>query len=349
MTQAWTLVTGASGFIGSRLVTALVERGERVKALVRPGANLDAFTSLPKDRFALAYGDVMIGHTVYRALAGCDRLYHLAAAFKLWDPKPERILDPAIVGTRSVLEAAALRRVKKIVVTSSVAALGVSQAAEPMDETHSFNLADPEAYVLAKYEADKIAAEAAAQGAPVVLVMPAQVFGPGDYKPTPNGQAVLEYLRRGSFRPPAPDGGVNVVDVDDVATGHILAMERGQLGERYILGGENLTYEQLFETLSEITGLPPPRKIGKGTLQLAAQLMELKARLRGGTPLITKRFVRDYVGAYNWVSSAKAEKELGYTHRPARQTLNRAVRWFLHQGAVPEKAARRVRLELRPA
>jgi dihydroflavonol-4-reductase len=330
-------------------VTALVERGERVKALVRPGSNLRGLSGLPEDRLLLAYGDVMVSHTIYRALAGCDRMYHLASNFKLWDRRPERILDPAIVGTRCVLEAASKRNLRKIVVTSSVAALGVAQEPEPFDETHEFNLADPETYILAKYEADKIAAQFAADGLPIVQVMPSQIFGPGDYRPTPNGAALVQYLKMSAFRPAAPDGGISVVDVDDVATGHILAMEKGVVGERYILGGENITYEQLFDALSEITGLPPPRKVGKGAVAFAATLFELKARFRGGDPLITPRFVRDYVGAYAWVASDKAERELGYTHRPARQALSRAVRWFLQQGFVPEKAARRVRLELRPA
>lgn len=344
-----TLVTGASGFIGSRVVAALIERGHRVKAMVRPRSNLGSLAGLPKDRYRLAYGDVTVSHTIYRALAGCDQMIHLATNFELWSPHPERILDPAVGGTRAVLEAAEQRRLHKIVVTSSVGALGVASGQEPMTEDHEFNLADPETYVLAKYEADKVAREAAERGLPIVRVLPSQVFGPGDYKPTPNGAGLVEYLKRSAYRAPAPDGGLNLVDVEDVALGHVLALEKGRVGESYILGGDNLTYEQLFDTLSELTGLPPPRRIGKGTLAFAAQLLELKARLRGGTPLITKRFVRDYVGSHIYVSSEKAERELGYTHRPARQTLSRAVRWFLQQGYVPQHAARRVRLELRPA
>jgi dihydroflavonol-4-reductase len=347
MTERSVLVTGASGFIGARVVAALVDRGEHVKAFVRPGSNLAGLRALPEDRVHLAYGDVTVGHTVYRALAGCDRLIHTAANFSLWDRYPERILDPAITGTREVLDAARRRGVSKIVVTSSAGVLGTSP--ESMDESHEFNLAEPETYVLAKYEADRVALEYAADGVPIVMVLPTFVYGPADYKPTPNGAGIVNYLKMSAFRPPAPEGGLNVVDVDDVALGHVLALEKGALGERYILGGENLTYEQFFDGLSEITGLPPPRPIGKQTLLLIAKLMELKARLRGGTPLVTTKLIRDYVGTNVWVTSEKAERELGYAHRPARQTLSRAVRWFLQQGRVPERAARRVRLELRPA
>jgi dihydroflavonol-4-reductase len=349
MTQPWTLVTGASGFIGSRIVQQLVERGQRVKALVRAGSDLRGLQGLPTDRMQLAYGDITVSHTIYRALANCDRMFHVAATFEVWAPRPERVLDPAILGTRAVLEAARQRCLKKVVVTSSAGALGTTSSSAVMDETHEFNLADPETYVLAKYEADKIARQMSSEGLPLVIVMPTFVYGPGDLRPTPNGRALVEYLKFSAYRAPAPEGGINVADVDDVALGHLLAMEKGRVGESYILGGENVTYEQMFDMLGEITGLPVPRKISSGMLSFAAGFMELKARLRGGSPIITRRLVRDYVGSYVWTTSEKAQRDLGYSHRPARQTLSRAVRWFLQQGYVPEKSARRVRLELRPA
>lgn len=346
--MSWTLVTGASGFIGSRLVRALVERGERVKAFVRAGSSLRQLQDLPPERCRLAYGDITISHTVYRALAECDRMYHVASNFTMWDKDPDRILRPAIVGTRATLEAARRRGLDKIVVTSSVASLGVTRNRdEPMDEDHEFNLAEPETYVLSKYEAERVALEMAEDGLPIVVVLPAGVYGPGDWKPTPTGQSVVSYLKMSpALRVPVTDGGINVVDVDDVVQGHILAMDKGALGERYILGGENVTFRQLFETLSDLTGLAPPGGTTSASMaQLAGRLLELRARLFGGEPALTYRLARDYADSFAWVSTDKAEQELGYRHRPARQTLARAVRWYLEHGYVPERAARRVRLE----
>jgi len=349
MNEPWTLVTGASGFIGGRLVRALVERGENVTAFVRPGASLAQLRGLPEQRLRLAYGDILVEHTVYRALAGCARMYHVATNFKMWDTRPERILDPAIQGTRATLEAARKRGLERVVVTSSVAALGISVDREPMDETHEFNLADPEVYIRAKYEAEQVAMQMADEGLPIVIVLPTGVVGPGDWKPTPTGASILQYLKLPpSFRMPITEGGLNIVDVDDVVAGHMLAMAHGRVGEKYILGGDNLTFAQLFEILSDITGLAPPgRMLSQGMVELAGRLMELRARLSGRSPELTYRLARDYAGDVPWVTSKKAETELGYTHRTARAALGRAVAWFLEKGYVPDKAARRVRLELR--
>lgn len=347
MTEPWALVTGASGFVGSQLVHQLIQRGERVKALVRASSSLRQLQDLPEDRFRLEYGDITVLHSVYAALAGCDRLYHVASQFKMWDAHPENILGPAVEGTRVTLTAAKKRQLRKIVVTSSVAALGSTSEPEPMDEMHKFNLPDAEIYVRSKYEAEQVALEFADDGLPLVLVLPSTIVGPGDWKPTPTGQGILQYLKMPpAIRVPVTRGGLSFVDVDDVAAGHILAMERGVPGERYILGGENLTFEQMFATLSELTALAPPgSNQSKSLAALFGWLLELKARCFGGDPMITRRLVRDYAFAYSWVTSEKAESELGYTHRPARQSLLRSVRWYLQHGYVPEKAARRVRLQ----
>ena len=347
--MSWTLVTGASGFVGSRLVRALVDRGERVKAFVRAGSSLRQLQGLPPEQCRLAFGDITVEHTVYRALSDCDRMYHVASSFKMWDPKPDVILGPAVEGTIATLNAARKRGIEKIVVTSSVAALGTTPSSEEaMDEEHEFNLADPEVYILSKYEALRVAEEMAEDGLPIVSVLPSGIFGPGDWKPTPSGQSILTYLKMGArMRMPVTAGGINVVDVDDVVSGHILAMEKGAIGERYVLGGENLTFRQLFTNLSELTGLAPPGgTISAGMAQMGGRLMELRARLFGGEPDLTYRMARDYATSYAWVSSEKAEAELGYNHRPAHDTLARSVRWFLQNGYVPEGSARRVRLEL---
>jgi dihydroflavonol-4-reductase len=347
--QPYSLVTGANGFLGATLVRKLLERGERVKAFVRPETDLTSLKDLPQDRVLLSVGDVMAEGSVYRALTNVNRIYHTAANFKFWAKDEKSIIGPSEVGTRHVLRAAKARGVEKIVVTSSIAVLGTSDGAE-MDESHDFNLSDPEAYVKAKIAAFNVVADALDEGAPVVTVLPGTLAGPGDRKPTPTGKTLLEYLKYPPSLPfPIVDGGINIVDVEDVALGHILAMEKGAVGESYILGGENLTYQQIFETLADITGLAEPWKpFGARVAALVGGLSQLYAVLRGGDPLLTSRMARDYVGHRVWVTSAKAETQLGYTHRSAREALARYVRWFLDNGYVSEQAASRVRLELRP-
>jgi dihydroflavonol-4-reductase len=347
--QPYSLVTGANGFLGATLVRKLLERGERVKAFVRPETQLGLLEGLPQDRMLLSVGNIMSEGSVYRALTNVNRIYHTAANFKLWDKNPQSIIDPAVIGTRHVLRAAKARGVEKVVVTSSVAVLGTTQGDE-MDESHELNLTDPETYVRAKVEAAAVVAEAVEAGQAIVSVLPGTMAGPGDRRPTPNGQTLLRYLKHSpSLRFPVVSGGLNIVDVEDVALGHILAMEKGVAGEHYILGGDNLTFTQIFEALADITGLAEPGKpSGPGLARLVGSLWELAARFRGGEPIVTARIARDYVGSNVWVTSEKAETKLGYTHRSAREALARSVRWFLDNGYVSERAASRVRLELRP-
>ncbi len=343
------LVTGASGFLGSRLVRKLVENGEQVKALVRATSSLRALEGIPRDNLEIVQGDVMIAHTVYRSLAGCDRLYHVAAVNQLWDPQPERILDAAIVGTEQTLEAARKRGLAKVVYTSSAGVLGTS-GGEEMDETHALNLSDPETYIEAKTKAEERALSFHSEhGLPVVVVNPSVIVGPGDFRPTPAGQGILRYLEWSyPFGFPMVAGGLSVVDVDDVAQGHYLAMQKGRPGERYILGGENLSYEQMFGILSELTGLEPPGKpVSQGLVELAGRFSELYARWSGKEPLIGYRSARDFGSATSWVSSEKAARELGYTHRSARKALLRSVQSFLEQRLVSSDQTRRIRVDLR--
>jgi dihydroflavonol-4-reductase len=344
------LVTGATGFVGSRIVRKLVDAGHAVKILRRPGSSMRSLADVPADAYEIAEGDITVGHTVFRALAGCDRMFHAAAAVKMWDSDPHNVLDPSIVGTHETLEAARRRGIDKIVVTSSVATLGTSSEAEPFDETKENNLTDPEQYVRAKIEADHIVWDYVADGLPVVVVCPAGIFGPGDWRPTMSGSGVLEYLNWAlPVRFPCNAGGVSIGDVDDCAAGHVLAMEKGEIGQRYLLGGENITFRQFFDTLSELTGLPGPGADAPRSLAMwAGRMMETGARIFGGEPRLTYRMARDYVGAYQWVSSARAEAELGYSFRSAREALGRSVRWYLENGYVRPSNARRIRLH-RPA
>jgi dihydroflavonol-4-reductase len=350
MKNPWILVTGASGFIGGALVRKLVQRGEHVKAFVRAGANLKGLEGLPTDRMKVAVGDVTVEHTVYRALASCNQLFHVAGAFEYGGRHAKRMVADAALGARSVLGAARRRGIENIVVTSSSATLGTTSVPEPMDEHHEFNLADPEPYVAAKVAAARVIDELVDAGMPIVSVLPSAVFGPGDLKPTPNGASLVNYLTLPTWLPvPVSAGGISVVDVEDVVNGHIRAMEVGEVGARYILGGENVTFSQFFEALADITGLAEPSE-PKGPLfiRTLALLLALRASWSGTPPVLTQKLARDYSNSYVWVTSERAESVLGYQHRPARETLARAVRWLLENGHVPEPAADRVRLELRP-
>lgn len=343
--MAKALVTGASGFIGGRLVRALVERGDDVKCMVRPTASRAHLKKLPVE---IVEGDITIEHTVFRALAGCDRVYHVAAAYKMWDPNPATIMDPAVRGTRAVLDAIKARgsRIEKVVVTSSVAAIGTNTSPEPLDEDAEWNLADSEIYIVAKRRAEEVALSMAGE-VPLVVVNPTGVFGPADARPTPSGILVLRYLNwKLPISFPGGPGGMSIVDVDDVAQGHIAAMDKGRVGERYILGGDNLTVSQIVETMSSITGLGGPgAPFGQGLVELTARGMELLARINGGEPELSYKMARDFYSSFMWVSSAKAERELGYQHRPVRKTLARAIRWYLDNGYVDPEIAAEIRYD----
>jgi dihydroflavonol-4-reductase len=343
------LVTGGTGFVGSRLTQELVRQGQRVKVLARPGSSRRALQGVDPTRIEIVEGDVTIGHTVYRALSGCNALYHVAAEFKIWDRRPAKILDAAIVGTRETLFAAQKRGLEKIVVTSSTAAVGATHDAVEMDETFAFNREDSAPYIVAKRKAEELALEMASQGLPVVVVNPATIIGPGDYKPTPSADLLLTFLRWNlPFRFPVTPGGFSIVDVDDVVAGHIAAMQRGRIGQRYILGGTNTTVQDLFTTLAEMTGLRGPGStVPPGLVVLGGALSEVYGHFSKNTPQLTYKFARDFIGSYVWVSSKKAETELGYTHRPLRATLARAIRFFLENRMIPEERVAKLRFDLR--
>lgn len=343
------LVTGASGFVGARLVRALVERGETVRVLVRPGSSLRELRDLPETQVEVCHGDIMIEHEVYRALAGCDRMFHVAAVYKMFARNPKDIFDPAILGTKATLEAARKRGIEKTVVTSSVAAIGVNDRPEPMDETWDFNLKDSETYIVAKWKAEQLALSYVDKDLPVVVVNPTGIFGPGDWKPTPSGDSILKYLKwPWPWGFPTSEGGINVVDVDDVVAGHIGAMDTGRVGERYILGGENLTFEKMFCVLSELTGLRGPgMKASPAMATTMGRMLEMGARVFGGDPPLTYKLARDFVGRYAWVSHEKAQKELGYAPRAARQTLLRSVKWYLYNGYLEDHEEGRLLLDVR--
>ena len=318
-------VTGASGFVGANLVRALLDRGWQVRALVRGDA--PSLTGLDVERFA---GD-LFAPDLSGAMRGCDAVFHVAATYSLWRRDRTAVMRANVDGTRSVLAAARAAGVPRTVHTSSVAAIGVRDDGVPADETYQ---SPPDrligAYKRSKYFAELEARSAFANGQDVVIVNPTTPVGPWDAKPTPTGEIVVRFLNR---RMPAyVDTGLNVVDVRDVATGHVLAYERGRAGERYILGNENLTLRALLGRLADLAGLPAPRLRLPLALPLAyAAVGELfLARLGVATdvPLDGVRMARQRM----FYATEKAAAELGVPRSPVDTALADAVAWFRGHG-----------------
>jgi dihydroflavonol-4-reductase len=324
------LVTGASGHIGAHVVRQLLAQGRTVRALVRPTSNLKGLEGLDVE---LVRGDVLDRASLTSAVKGCSVLYHMAAIVAEWAQDPAMIYATAIDGTANILHAVAdTSGIERIIYTSSVAAVGLSESPHDLrNETH-YNHEDTTHYSVAKTRAELQAkALAATYGLPLVIVNPAVVMGPLDYRPTPATQIVIRLLRF-----PAACyfvGGFNIVHVEDVARGHLLAQERGSIGERYILGGENLTMRDVFRLFAAMTGKRPPfLEVSRRTLQALGWGAELFARLQGKPPLITRARLRSIVGRYAFYDSSKAARELGYTARNARQVLADAVHWVRQRG-----------------
>lgn len=321
-------VTGGTGFIGANVVRALLARGLKVRALVRPGADLRNLEGLDIE---LAQGDVRDASSVRRAMEGCELVFHVAALYSFWVRPRSLIYEVNVDGTRNVLQAGLELGAERVVYTSSVAALGLREDGRPADEDTPV---DPKVivgdYKKSKYLAQQVALAYAKKGLPVVIVNPTFPVGPYDIKPTPTGQVIRDFLDR---RMPAYlETGMNVVAAADVAEGHLLAAERGRPGEKYILGGENLTMRELLETLAEITGLPAPKvRLPYWPILALSYLNAGICRLTGGTPRMTPDTVwmsRHYM----FFSPRKAVEELGLPQTPAREALARAVDWFRTKG-----------------
>ena len=325
-----TLVTGATGFVGSAVARQLLARGESVRVLARPGGDRRNLEGLEVE---LAEGDLGDPASLERALRGCQALFHVAADYRLWVPRPEEIYEANVAGTRRLMELAGAAGVGRIVYTSSVATLGLHKDGTPADETTPVALADmighyKRSKFLAEREVETLVREA---GLPAVLVNPSTPVGPRDIKPTPTGRMIVEAA---AGRMPAfVDTGLNVVHVEDVAAGHLLAFERGEIGERYVLGGENLALGQILAGIAEICGRRPPRvRIPHGAILPLAYGAEAWARLRGaGEPFVTVDGLR-MAKKRMFFSSAKAMERLGYQARPAREALADAVAWFREAG-----------------
>ena len=351
MSDKWTLVTGANGFLGAHLVRELVARGHKVKAFVRTGADLRQLQGLPPESVRIAVGDARVVDRVYAAMNACDTVYHLAASVFSDERKKKQIVADAVEGTEATLEAARRAGLRRAVVTSTLFTLGVSERPEPIDETHAFNVDEPNAYAFGKREGEQKAFAAASSSLDVVVVNPGMIVGAGDYKPTGTGAMFLNYLKTApTWNVPILPGGLNFVDVRDVAIGHVLAMEKGRSGERYVLGGTDLTHREFYTLLCDLTGLAEPGKdVSRSAANWVALFEELRARWSGKSPVFTRRLIDNYYGRYVFLNSDKAKRDLGYEPRPVREAFANSLRWYVENGYVTREEARRVRLELRPA
>ncbi len=331
MTPAPTLITGATGFVGSAVLRALVARGFAVRALVRPGGDRRNLDGVP---VTLVEGDLRDPASLARAVAGVAYLFHVAADYRIWVPDPAEMLRANVDGTRALMLAALEAGVERVVYCSSVAALGLTKDGSPADEATPVS----EAAIVGIYKKSKYRAEQAVlalvreRGLPAVIVNPAGPIGPRDIKPTPTGQMIADAA---SGRMPAyVDTGINVVHVDDVAHGHLLALERGRIGERYILGSENLLLPDILGMVDAATGRPTRRmRLRPEWLWPVALVSEGLARL-GMEPRVT----RDHLHMARkkmFFSHAKAAAELGFSPRPAREAVADAVAWFRAHGMAP--------------
>jgi dihydroflavonol-4-reductase len=318
------LVTGASGFIGGHVARLLVGRGCAVRVLIRPSSNLSAIADLAAER---AVGDLREIATLRQALKGCRQLYHVAADYRLWAKDPRELYRSNVEGTRNILGAAADAGVQKVVYTSTVGTIAIPGDGRPGREETAASVAELTGhYKRSKFEAEQLALEFAAKGLPLVVVNPTAPVGEGDIKPTPTGKIIVDFLR--GAMPAYVDTGLNLVDVHDVASGHLLAAERGRVGQRYILGARNMTLREILETLAEISGRPAPRLRIPYGLALGFGLCETAwAGLTGREPRAPLEAVR-MARKKMFVSTEKAERELGFQPGPIEDALRRAVEWF---------------------
>jgi dihydroflavonol-4-reductase len=324
-----TLVTGASGFVGAAVARKLVERGESVRVLVRATSdrrNLEGLNVEPVE------GDLRDRASLAKALKGATVLYHVAADYRLWTRNPDELYDSNVEGSKMIVEAAAEAGVKRTVYTSSVAVLGINKDGTPSNEDTPVSVDDMIGhYKRSKYLAEEaVRALVAEHDLDVVIVNPSTPIGPRDVKPTPTGRMVLD-AARGKL-PAFVDTGLNVVHVDDVAEGHLLAYEKGSKGERYILGGHDMSLQAILIEVARLAGRKPPRvKLPHGAVMPVAAVSELWASLFGGEPLATRDGIK-MARKKMYFSSDKAKAALGYAPRPAEEALKDAVAWFREAG-----------------
>jgi len=323
------LVTGASGFVGSAVAAKLVERGFSVRALVRATSPRSHLAGLDLD---YVQGDLRDAETIRPAMAGVRYLFHVAADYRLWARDRNEIVVNNVTGTRVMMEEALRAGVERIVYTSSVATLAVQRDGTSVDETVPLE----ELKAIGAYKRSKVAAERlvermiAQQGLPAVIVNPSTPIGPRDVKPTPTGRIIVEAAR--GRMPAFVDTGLNLVHVDDVAQGHLAALDRGRIGERYILGGQNVQLSEMLTVIANLIGRRPPRvRLPRSAIVPLALAAETVARFTGREPFVTMDALR--MSKYRmFFTAAKAERDLGFTARPFTDALTDAIRWFRDAG-----------------
>ncbi len=322
-------VTGATGFLGSHVARQLLAKGADLRLLVRVTSRTDNIDDLSAERVA---GDLRDPESLKQGMAGCDFVFHVAADYRLWARDGQELYDSNVEGTRNILQAARDTGVRRVVYTSSVATMGFGNNGRLTDEGTPVSLESMIGdYKRSKFMAERLAIEAGQAGQNVVIVNPTTPIGERDIKPTPTGRIVVDFLRR-KF-PAYVDTGLNLVDVVDCAEGHLLAMEKAVSGERYILGGENLTLKQILDKLSAITGLPSPKVKLPYAMAYATGVVDtlVTGTIRKREPRVTLDSVR--MGRKKmFVTCAKAERELGWNPRPVDDALRRAAEWFQANG-----------------
>ena len=325
-------VTGATGFVGSHVARALAEQGADLRLLVRATSRTENISNL---RAEIAPGDLRDLASLRNAMSGCEFVFHVAADYRLWVRDPEEMYRVNVEGTRAIIKAAQDSGVRRVIYCSSVATIGFAADGSIADESSPVSLEDMVGhYKRSKFMAEQVALEAGHGGANVVVVNPTTPVGEGDIKPTPTGRIIVDFLNR-KF-PAYVDTGLNVVDVREVARGHLLAMERAVPGERYILGSQDLTLKQILDKLSALTGLPSPTIKVPHAVAMGFALFDqfFTGTLRGKEPRATIDAVR--MGRKKmFASSAKAERELGYRIVPVQDALRRAATWFQSHGYAP--------------
>lgn len=324
------LVTGATGFIGGNLVKELVKQDYQVRALVRKDSDRRNIQDLDIE---VVLGDLLDRDSLDRALDGCDVLFHVAASYTFWARHPATIYETNVQGTENILASARDRGIKKVVYTSTESTIGTANGC-PGTENMESDLEDmPGDYKKSKYLAEKLAFKMCSDGLPLVVVNPTMPAGPGDIKPTPTGQVIVDFLNR--KMPACVNTGLNVVDVEDVAKGHILALEKGHCGERYILGNRNLTFREILGLLEQITGIKAPRLTIPLWMALGAAYADefFSGKIMGKCPRIPVSAVKT-AGKLRHFDCSKAVQELGLPQTPVEESLARAVAWFRQNGYV---------------
>jgi dihydroflavonol-4-reductase len=324
------LVTGGTGFVGANLARELLGGGATVRVLARRGGDRRGLAGL---KVEIVEGDLLDAASLARACVGVHTVYHVAADYRLWAPDPAVLHRVNVEGTRAMLEAAGATGARRVVYTSTVGALGIPKDGAPGTEDTPVSLADMVgAYKASKFLAEQVALDYARRGLPVVVVNPSAPIGPWDVKPTPTGQMVVDFMSGKMFA--TLDTGLNLVHVRDVARGHVLAAQRGKVGEKYILGAArgNVSLAEIGRLLSEITGRRPPRlRVPYALAWCGAACMEMVARLTGGAPKVPLTAVR-MARKRMYFSPAKAIRELGLPQTDVREALRDAVEWFAAHG-----------------